>query len=147
MSVGRLGPDVAAGDDLPALTQVATLRTSVAYAGASGDLNPLHYDPAVAAEVSPTGGVIAHGMYSMGLASRLVAGWAGGSDRVASLEVRFTRPWPLGSEATFGGSVKEVADDRVVVSLWGKDANGKAMLRGTAVVRRERAGSVRVPSA
>ncbi len=136
MSASRLGPDVAVGDDLPVLAQVATLRTSVAYAGASGDLNPLHYDPAVAAEVSPTGNVIAHGMYSMGLASRVVAGWAGGPDRVARLEVRFTRPWPLGSEATFGGTVKEVADDRVVVGMWGKDADGKAMLRGTAVLRR-----------
>lgn len=136
MSSERLGPDVAAGDELPTLAQVATLRTSVAYAGASGDLNPLHYDPSVAAEVSPTGDVIAHGMYSMGLASRLVTGWAGGPDRVAGLDVRFTRPWPVGTEATFGGTVREVTDDRVVVSLWGKDADGKALLRGTGTVRR-----------
>ncbi len=124
------------GDELPVLAQVADLQTSVRYAGASGDFNPLHYDSSVAADISPTGDVIAHGMYSMGLASRLVTGWAGGPEHVAALEVRFTRPWPLGSEATFGGTVKEVTADAVVVSLWGKDADGKAMLRGTATLRR-----------
>lgn len=131
-----LAPDVAAGDKLPTIHQTATLRTSVAYAGASGDLNPLHYDPAVAAEVSPTGGIIAHGMFSMGLASRLLTGWAGGPEHVAAIDVRFTRPWPLDTEATFGGTVKEVSDDAVVVTLWGRDADGKAMLRGTGRVRR-----------
>ncbi len=126
----------AAGDELPVLAQTATLATAVAYAAASGDLNPLHYDPAVAADVSPTGDVIAHGMYSMGLASRLLTAFAGDPGRVASLDVRFTRPWPLGTEATFGGTVKEVTDAEVVVSLWGKDADGKAMLRATGVVVR-----------
>lgn len=126
---------VAVGDEVPGLAQIATLATSVAYAGASGDLNPLHYDPSFAADVSPTGGVIAHGMYSMGLASRLLTAWAGGPEAVASLDIRFTRPWPLDTEATFGGTVREVADDCLVVSLWGKDANGKAMLRGTGTVR------------
>lgn len=128
--------DCAQGDELPGLSQVSSLQTSVQYAGASGDLNPLHYDPEVAADISPTGGCIAHGMYSMGLASRLLTSWAGGPERVTSVDVRFTRPWPLGTEATFGGTVKEVDDDRVVVSLWGKDADGKAMLRGTGVVVR-----------
>ncbi|MBY5161537.1 MaoC/PaaZ C-terminal domain-containing protein [Salsipaludibacter albus] len=128
--------DVAAGDELPVLAQTATLETSVAYAGASTDLNPLHYDADVAADISPTGGIIAHGMYSMGLVSRLVTDWAGGPEHLAALDVRFTRPWPLGTEATFGGTVKEVGEDTVTVSLWGRDADGKAMLRGSASLRR-----------
>ncbi len=133
-----LGPDVQQGDALPEHTHVASLETSVRYAGASGDFNPLHYDPEVAAGISPTGDCIAHGMYSMGLASRLLTAWAGGPEGVASIDVRFTRPWPLGSEATFGGTVKAVDDDEVVVTLWGRDADGKAMLRGTGRVRRGR---------
>ena len=127
---------VGAGDELPTIAQVATLATSVAYAGASGDLNPLHYDPDVAAEVSPTGGIIAHGMYSMGLASRVLTGWAGGPEHVASLDARFTRPWPLGEECTIGGSVREVDGDRVVVTLWVRNADGKPLLRGQGVVVR-----------
>ncbi len=127
---------VAVGDDLPTLTQTATLATSVAYAGASGDLNPLHYDPDVAAAVSPTGGIIAHGMYSMGLASRVLTAWAGGPEHVTSVEARFTRPWPLGDECTIGGSVREVAGDRVTVTLWVRNPDGKPLLRGQGVVRR-----------
>jgi acyl dehydratase len=127
---------VSAGDELPTLAQTATLATSVAYAGASTDLNPLHYDASFASEVSPTGGIIAHGMYSMGLVSRAVTGWAGGPEHVAALDVRFTRPWPLDTEATFGGTVKEVTDEAIVVTVWGKDADGKAMLRGSCTLRR-----------
>jgi acyl dehydratase len=52
------------------------------YAGASGDMNPLHYDQDFAGQVSPTGGIIAHGMYSMGLASRLLTAFAGGPEQV-----------------------------------------------------------------
>lgn len=128
--------DVQQGDELPVLAQTSSLATSVRYAGASGDFNPLHYDSSVAAGISPTGDVIAHGMYSMGLVSRVLTAWAGGPEHIRSLDVRFTRPWPLGTEATFGGTVKAVADDEVTVSLWAKDADGKAMVRGTGVVRR-----------
>ena len=64
--------DVQVGATLPEVEMTSTLTTSVLYAGASGDMNPLHYDPAFAADVSPTGDVIAHGMFSMGLASRAV---------------------------------------------------------------------------
>lgn len=122
------------GDDLPTIEQTATIMTSVAYAGASGDLNPLHYDAEVAADVSPTGGIIAHGMYSMGLVSRVLTAWADGPGHVASIDARFTRPWPLDTTATFGGTVREVDGDTVTVTLWAKDADGKAMVRGTGVV-------------
>ena len=64
-------------DRLPEVSQESNLTTSVMYAGASGDFNPLHFDQGFAAQVSPTGGIIAHGMYSMGLASRLLTEWAG----------------------------------------------------------------------
>lgn len=126
----------AVGDELETIRQTASLHTSVAYAGASGDLNPLHYDPDVAAGISPTGGMIAHGMYSMGLVSRVLTTYAGGPERVSSVEVRFTRPWPLGTEASFGGTVSEVSDDHVTVTLWGRDGDGNVLLRGNGVVRR-----------
>ncbi len=123
------------GDELPQLEQTATLATAVRYAGASGDLNPLHFDPAFAVGVSPTGGVIAHGMYAMGLASRLATAVAGGPERVLELQVRFTRPWPLDVVATFGGKVRTVEDGVARLELWGQLATGERILRGTARVR------------
>lgn len=127
---------IAAGDELPTLAQTATLATSVAYAGASGDFNPLHYDFDVASGISPTGGIIAHGMYSMALASRLVTAWAGGPRHVASIDTRFSRPWPLGDQATIGGTVREVDGDTATVTLWVRNPDGKPILRGQAVVTR-----------
>lgn len=123
------------GAELPVIEQVATLTTSVMYAGASGDMNPLHYDQDFAGQVSPTGGIIAHGMYSMGLASRLLTAFAGGPEHVIDVQVRFTRPWPLGTTSTFGGSVRAVEDGVAVVDLWGKSESGDRILRGSGRIR------------
>jgi acyl dehydratase len=126
---------IVAGTELPTIEQQAALTTSVAYAAASGDLNPLHYDQGFAGQVSPTGGIIAHGMYSMGLASRVLTEFAGGADRVLEVSVRFTRPWPLNSTSTFGGTVDEVADGVATVSLWGRNENGDQILKGKGRIR------------
>lgn len=123
------------GDELPTIEQRATLATAVRYAGASGDLNPLHYDDDVARTVSPTGGVIAHGMYAVGLASRALTAWAGDPGRIEHVSVRFTRPWRLGTLATFGGRVRDVTDGIAIVALWGRDEEGSPIVRGRARVR------------
>ncbi|MCL3860065.1 MaoC family dehydratase [Actinotalea sp. K2] len=70
-------------------------RTSlVRYAGASGDLNPIHWNDRFAAEVGLPG-VIAHGMLTMGAAVELVTQWAQDPAAVVSYGVRFTRPVPV----------------------------------------------------
>lgn len=122
---------VSVGDEIPAVEQTSSLTTSVMYAGASGDFNPLHFEEGFAAQVSPTGGIIAHGMYSMGLASRALTAWAGGPERVREVTVRFTKPWPLGTTARFGGTVTEVAGDEATVELWGRAESGEQVLKGT----------------
>lgn len=127
---------VEVGHELPAIEQQSSLMTSVMYAAASGDYNPLHYDEAVASQISPTGGIIAHGMYSMGLASRVLTEFAGGPERVLELDVRFTKPWPLGTTTTFGGTVKDVTDDEIVVSMHARNESGDVILRGRGRVRR-----------
>ena len=124
------------GHELETIEQTATLQTSVRYAGASTDYNPLHYDREFASGVSPTGGIIAHGMYSMGLASRLLTAFAGDPGRVDKIDVRFKRPWPVGETATFGGEVTKIDDDVVVVSLWGRLADGDDIVKGVGHVRR-----------
>ncbi len=127
--------EITVGTELPTIEQPSSLTTSVTYAGASGDYNPLHYDQEFAGQVSPTGGIIAHGMFSMGLASKVLTGFAGGPEHVLEVGVRFTRPWPLGTTATFGGTVKTVEDGVATVELWGRDADGERILRGTGKVR------------
>lgn len=127
--------DITVGTELPPVTRRADLASSVAYAGASGDLNPLHYDETFAAQVSPTGGTIAHGMFSMGLASRALTAFAGGAERVLEVQVRFSKPWPLGTSATFGGTVTAVEDGVATVELWGQHEGGERILTGTGRIR------------
>ncbi|MFA9446209.1 MaoC/PaaZ C-terminal domain-containing protein [Egicoccus sp. AB-alg6-2] len=123
------------GTVLPEVTERSQLTTSVAYAAASGDLNPLHYDPEFAGKVSPTGGIIAHGMYAMGLASRVLTAFAGGPEHVVEINVRFTRPWPLHTSSTFGGTVTNVDGDLATVQLWGRNDNGDQILKGVGRIR------------
>lgn len=128
--------DVEVGTELPTVSQEHQLVNSVMYAGAAGDFNPLHFDPVVAEQISPTGGIIAHGMYSMGLASKMLTSWAGGPENVIEIGVRFSKPWPTGTAATWGGTVTEVEDGVATVELWGRvDADDVQILKGTGRVR------------
>ncbi len=123
------------GAELPELSQQSSLITSVMYAGASTDYNPLHYDQDFAGQVSPTGAPIAHGMYSMGLVSRVLTAAAGGPERVIDLQVRFSKPWPLGTTVTFSGTVTAVEDGVATVELRGTGEGGEKILSGTGHVR------------
>jgi acyl dehydratase len=94
------------GVSLGPVTYVVRRSDLVRYAGASGDFNPIHWSQRVATEVGLPG-VIAHGMYTLALAGRAVADWAGGSDRIVELGSRFTKPVVVPDDET--GVVVEVA--------------------------------------
>lgn len=63
----------------------------VRYAGASGDLNPIHWNEEFARSVDLPD-VIAHGMLTMGAAVQLVSEWAGDPGAVLDYQTRFTKP-------------------------------------------------------
>ena len=109
--------DVEIGEQLPAVSETVDQAALIRYAGASGDFNPLHWDEDVAARVSPTGGVIAHGMYNMGLVSRVVTEWAGGPARVRSLSTTFRAPCPVGATVEAGGEVVELDPEARTATL------------------------------
>jgi acyl dehydratase len=83
--------EVASGHALDPLSYAVTRADLIAYAGASGDLNPIHWSERVATSVGLPG-VVAHGMYTMALAGRAVTQWAGSADAVVEFGCRFTRP-------------------------------------------------------
>lgn len=82
--------DLAVGDSIPAAQYPVTRDRLVRYAGASGDFNPIHWNPRVAIEVGLPD-VIAHGMLTMATASRAVTDWIGDPARVLEYSARFTR--------------------------------------------------------
>lgn len=128
------------GTELPSITQRFTRADLVRYAGASGDLNIIHWNERTALAVGLPG-VIAHGMLTMGHAIRVVTAWLGDPARVIDYQVRFTRPVVVpdddeGAEVTFTGKVTAVNDDGSAVITLGAVFEGATVLaKAVAVVK------------
>ena len=131
--------EVAVGTELPEQTHRVTRADLVRYAGASGDLNPIHWSDRVATSVGLPG-VIAHGMLTMGLAARAVTDWAGDPGAVVEYQVRFSRPVVVpddetGAEVTVRGRVGAVLDGgRVRVDLTVTSGGEKVLSLARATV-------------
>ena len=130
---------VEVGTELPAQTFTITRADLVRYAGASGDFIVIHWNQRVAQSVGLPD-VIAHGMYTMALAARVVTDWAGDPARVVEYGVRFTRPVPVPDDGTGAalevtGKVAALLDDgRVRVDLTATHGGSKVLGRAQAVV-------------
>ncbi len=112
----------------------------VRYAGASGDLNPIHWSDRVAGAVGLPG-VIAHGMLTMALAARLLTDWAGDPAAVVAYGVRFARPVVVpdndeGVTVTASGTVTELRGDGLVgVDVTVRVGQEKVLTQARALVR------------
>ena len=131
--------EAAAGDTIGPVTVAVDRATLVAYAGASGDQNPIHQDEAFAKSVGLPD-VIAHGMWTMGAAGSVVEQWAGDGGRVVEFGTRFTKPVVVpasGGEVEVSGVVKAVDEDtrRATVELTATSGGEKVLGRCLAVVQ------------
>jgi acyl dehydratase len=132
--------EVSVGDVLPAQTYIARRVDLVKYAGASGDFNPIHWSQRVAESVGLPG-VIAHGMYTMAQAGKLVSSWAGDPGAVVEFGVRFSAMVPVpdddsGASIEVTGTVKEkLGDNKVAVDIVATSGGAKVLSRSRAVVR------------
>lgn len=140
MSVRGFG-SVSVGDELPQLRRVVVREDVKAYADAGRDQNPLHQDDDFARRVG-FDGIIAHGMYTMGLMGSCVADWAGDPDAIVRISAQFRAPVFMGEEVVAGGRVRRVdADARTAtvetwVSVDRPDGTTEyPVKRGEAVVR------------
>ena len=132
--------DVEAGTELPAQSFPVTRATLVRYAGASGDFNPIHWNERFAKEVGLPD-VIAHGMFTMAEAIRVVTDWLGDPGAVVEYGVRFTRPVVVpdddkGAMIEVGAKVAAKLDDNTVrVDLTATSDGQKVLGMARAVVR------------
>lgn len=122
--------DVKVGDQIPGETRTIDQMQLIQYAGASGDFNPLHWQQEFASKVSPTGGIIAHGMYNAGLISKVVTQWAGAPEKVKRIKTSFRAPCPLDATVRFGGEVKAVdeAARTATLSIWAELEDGSKVI-------------------
>jgi acyl dehydratase len=121
--------------------QFQVTRTDlVRFAGASGDINPIHWSDRVAGAVGLPG-VIAHGMLTMALAARLLTDWTGDPAAVVEYGVRFARPVVVpdndeGVTVTTSGTVTELRGDGLVgVDITVRVGDEKVLTQARAFVR------------
>ncbi|MEV0962714.1 MULTISPECIES: MaoC family dehydratase [unclassified Streptomyces] len=132
--------DVEVGTELPVRTFPVTRATLVRYAGASGDFNPIHWNERFAREVGLPD-VIAHGMFTMAEAARVVTDWVGDPGAVVEYGVRFTKPVVVpddgeGAVIEVAGKVAAKLDGNLVrVDLTAVSAGQKVLGMSRAVVR------------
>ncbi|MEU6881971.1 MaoC family dehydratase [Streptomyces sp. NPDC046712] len=132
--------EVEVGTELPAQSFPVTRATLVQYAGASGDFNPIHWNEKFAVGVGLPD-VIAHGMFTMAAAIRVVTDWAGDPAAVVEYGVRFTKPVVVPNDdkgALIEVSAKVAAkldDNQVRVDLTAMSAGQKVLGMSRAVVR------------
>jgi acyl dehydratase len=112
----------------------------VRYAGASGDFNEIHWNERFALGVGLPN-VIAHGMFTMAEAFRVVTDWAGDPGAVLECGVRFTQPVVVPDDGA--GAVIEVSgkvgallgDNKARVDLVVTNAGHRVLTKPFAVVR------------
>ncbi len=129
---------LAVGDVLETRRYAVTRADLVRYAGASGDLNPIHWSDRVATAVGLPG-VIAHGMVTLALAARAVAEWTDGAE-VVELGAKFTNPVLVpdddaGATVEIGAVVKRVEEGRATLALEVTCEGQKVLGAPKAVVR------------
>jgi len=123
------------GDVAPVVKHSLGRTDLVKYAGASGDLNPMHTDE-IAAQAAGLPSVFGHGMFSMGLLGRALTDYVGVGN-LASYQVRFTKQtWPgevLASSIVV--TAKRDEDGQKLVDLSCSLANqaGEVKVEGAAV--------------
>jgi acyl dehydratase len=127
MSPRREAAGVMAGDALPPVAHTIERADLVRYAGASGDFNPIHWNEEWATSVGLPG-VIAHGMFSMAVAARMISAFAGDPAAVKRLRVRFSAMIRPGQTLTVAGEVAAVDGKQVSVRFWGEDEAGNRVL-------------------
>jgi acyl dehydratase len=130
--------DVEVGTALPARRFPVQRIDLIRYAGASGDFNPIHWNERFAREVGLPD-VIAHGMFTMAVAVRLVTDWVGDPGAVVDYSVRFTAPVVVpdtgGATIEVTAAVAQKLDDRRVrVDLTATSDGAKVLGRARAVV-------------
>jgi acyl dehydratase len=128
------------GEQLPSRSFPITRADLVRYAGASGDFNPIHWNAAFAVGVGLPD-VIAHGMFTMATAARLVTDWIGDPGAVVDYSVRFTKPVVVpdddsGATLDVEGVVAEKLEGGLVrIDLTARSGDDKVLGVARAMVR------------
>jgi len=116
------------------LTVTPDRFTTVRYAGASGDFNPIHIDEEFARQVGLPGRIL-HGLWTMAQVARAHSEALGGPDKLARLSVQFRGMGVMESEITVTGTVREVDGDHALVDSQAVQDGKRIIRNGEAEIR------------
>jgi acyl dehydratase len=131
--------EVACGYELPPHTFRIRRADLIAYAGASGDFNPIHWSDNAARSVALPS-VIAHGMLTMARCAQVVTNWLVDATAIEEYRVRFVRPVPVADDdegsvvVATGKVVEKLGNGRVRVQLEATHDGDKVLGRAEARV-------------
>jgi acyl dehydratase len=129
--------DVTEGDQAPVRSHVLTRTDLVAYAGASGDFNPMHHDEVLATAAGQPS-VFGHGMFSMGLLGSALTDYVGVGN-VQRFQVRFAKQtWPaetLETRIVVTGTRQEDGQHLADLDVRLLNADGEEKVVGQATAR------------
>jgi 3-hydroxybutyryl-CoA dehydratase len=129
--------DIKVGDEA-SISRTITEAHIVAFAGLTGDMNPIHVDAEYAAK-SMFGERIAHGMLVAGLISAVLGTELPGPESIyLGQELKFTAPVKIGDTVTVTVTVTEKRDDKRIIRLQTTATNqrGEMVVDGNAVIKK-----------
>ena len=126
-------PAVSVGQELSPLRVAPISRSTLAlFAGASGDVNPIHIDLDIARSAG-LDDVFAHGMLSMAYLGRFLTDWMPQA-RLRRWRVRFSAITPVHAEPVCTGVVAAIDNGIATLDIAVRLADGTVTLSGTADV-------------
>ncbi len=141
--------DVKVGQEIPALTKVATTLTLVKWAGAFGDFNPLHYENDFAVNFMRTDGIIVHGTLKRQWLIQMMTDWIGDEGWLKRIQTQFkimdhprhmknlTAPADgdtLLCKGKVTGKSEKDGECLVECDIWLENGKGEVTTSGTATV-------------
>ena len=129
--------DIDTGSEIPELVKRPTTRQLVMWAGASGDLNPIHYDKDYALERGLPG-VVVHGQLAGCFLGQMMTDWIGERGSLKKLNVSYKGLNFPGQTLTCKGVVirkyVEQGEHCVAARIWAENPKGDKTVSGTATV-------------
>lgn len=136
--------DIDAGSEIPELVKHPTTCQLVMWAGASGDLNPIHYDKDYALERGLPG-VVVHGQLAGCFLGQMLTDWIGERGSLKKMNISYKGLNFPGDTLTCKGVVvrKYVEDGEhcLAARIWAENPEGNKTIGGTAIVSLPARGS------
>jgi acyl dehydratase len=120
--------DFTVGDTFELVREVDPYRP-IYYAGASGDYNPIHLDPAVGRAAGYHGAIL-QGMCTFSWLSDACVAFLGDPARLVRLRARFTKPVQVGDVIRVDGRCIAVDGNLVKLEISAKNQRGEDVLKG-----------------